>query len=153
MKTVVQRVSRAEVRIGSELVGRIGQGLMLLVGVERGDGEADADVTANKIAALRIFPGRTPMDLTLRDVGGACLVVSQFTLAGNLAKGNRPSFELAEDPVRADYLYLRVAEQLRGAGLPVETGRFGAHMEVELINDGPVTFVVAARSGALVKEP
>jgi D-tyrosyl-tRNA(Tyr) deacylase len=148
---VVQRVARAEVRVGPEVVGRIGPGLVLLVGVEKGDGEADAEVTARKIAALRIHAGRTPMDVTTADVGGACLVISQFTLCASLAKGNRPSFEPAEAPERAEALYLRVAAALREAGLPVETGRFGADMAVELVNDGPVTFVVEARGGALVK--
>jgi D-tyrosyl-tRNA(Tyr) deacylase len=125
--------------------------VVLLCGVERGDSEADADVTARKVAALRIFAGRTPMDLTLREVGGACLVVSQFTLAATLAKGNRPSFEPAEEPVRAQALYLRVAAQLREAGLPVETGQFGADMQVDLVNDGPATFLVFTAGGALIK--
>ena len=151
MKTVLQRVERAEVRIAGAVVARIGRGVVLLVGVERGDSEADADVTARKIAALRIFAGRTPMDLTLAEVGGACLVVSQFTLAATLAKGNRPSFEPAEAPARAEELYLRVAAQLRSAGLPAETGQFGADMQVDLVNDGPVTFLVFTAGGALVK--
>jgi D-tyrosyl-tRNA(Tyr) deacylase len=122
--------------------------LALLVGVEKGDGEADADVTARKIAALRIFPGRTPMDVTAADAGGACLVVSQFTLCATLAKGNRPSFEPAEAP---EALYLRVADGLRAAGVAVETGRFAADMAVELVNDGPVTFIVTVRAGRLVE--
>jgi D-aminoacyl-tRNA deacylase len=126
---------------------------VLLVGVERGDTEADADATARKIAALRLFPGRTPMDLSPGDAGAACLVVSQFTLAASLAKGNRPSFEPAEEPARAEVLYQRVAQQLAEAGLPVETGRFGADMQVDLVNDGPVTFLVFTRGGSLVKEP
>jgi D-tyrosyl-tRNA(Tyr) deacylase len=151
VKTVLQRVTRASVRVGDELVGEIGAGVMLLVGVEKGDAEADADVTARKIAALRIFPGRTPMDRTLAEVGGACLVVSQFTLCATLAKGNRPSFEPAEAPARAEALYLRVAEALRATGLTAATGRFAADMAVELVNDGPVTFLVESRGGALVK--
>ena len=151
MKTVVQRVTRAEVRVGGELVGRIERGLLLFVGVEKTDGDADADATARKVAALRIFPGRTPMDVTVADVGGACLVVSQFTLCASLSKGNRPSFEPAEAPARAEALYLRVAEALRATGLSVATGRFGADMAVELVNDGPVTFIVEASGGALVK--
>ncbi|MEA2700558.1 MAG: D-aminoacyl-tRNA deacylase [Myxococcales bacterium] len=151
MKTVVQRVQHAEVSVDGTQIGRIDRGLLLLVGVEKGDSEADADVTARKIAALRIFNGRTPMDLTVADVAGGCLVVSQFTLAASLAKGNRPSFEPAEEPARAEALYLRVAEQLRAAGLPVETGRFGADMQVALVNDGPVTFLVFSEGGALVK--
>ena len=104
MKTVVQRVARAEVRVGDEVVGKIGRGAALLVGVEKGDGQADADETARKIAALRIFPGRTPMDVTAADAGGAWLVISQFTLCATLAKGNRPSFEPAEAPARAGRL-------------------------------------------------
>lgn len=152
MNAVVQRVSRAEVRVAGEVVGRIGRGLVILVGVERGDGDADADVLARKIAALRLFAGRSPMDLCAADAGASCLVISQFTLVGSIHKGNRPSFERAEDPSRARTLYQRVADQLRATGLPVETGRFAADMEVELVNDGPVTFLVAARGGALVKD-
>jgi D-tyrosyl-tRNA(Tyr) deacylase len=151
VKTVVQRVTRASVRAGGAVVGEIARGVMLLVGVEKGDLEADADTTARKLAALRLFPGKTPMDLTLAEVGGACLVISQFTLCASLAKGNRPSFEPAEAPARAEVLYLRVAAGLRAAGLPVATGRFGADMAVELVNDGPVTFLVATSGGALVK--
>jgi D-aminoacyl-tRNA deacylase len=150
MITVVQRVSRAEVRVDGAVVGRIDRGLLLLVAVERGDTDADADTTARKVAALRMFPGRTPMDLTVKDAGGACLVVSQFTLAASLHKGNRPSFDRAEDPARADQLYQRVAERLRSdGGLTVETGRFAAMMEVDLVNDGPVTFIVEVKDGAL----
>jgi D-aminoacyl-tRNA deacylase len=151
MKTVLQRVAHAEVRVDGAVIARIDRGVVLLCGVERGDSEADADATARKVAALRIFAGRTPMDLTLREVGGACLVVSQFTLAASLAKGNRPSFEPAEEPARAETLYLRVAAQLRDAGLAVETGRFGADMQVDLVNDGPVTFLVFTAGGALIK--
>jgi D-aminoacyl-tRNA deacylase len=147
----VQRVTRAAVRVEGELVGEIARGLLLLVGVEKGDGEADADVTSRKIAALRMFGGRTPMDLTLAEVGGGCLVVSQFTLCASLSKGNRPSFEPAEAPARAEALYGRVCDGLRAAGLPVATGRFGADMTVELVNDGPVTFLVGTKQGALVK--
>jgi len=150
MKTVLQRVKRAEVRVEGAVVGKIGAGVVLLVGVERDDAEADADATARKVAALRIFPGRTPMDRTLADVGGGCLVVSQFTLAASLKGGTRPGFEGAEDPPRAEALYLRVADRLRATGLPVETGRFGAMMDVELVNDGPVTFLLFVRAGALL---
>ena len=157
MKTVVQRVTRAKVTVDGEGVGEIARGVMLLVGVEKGDGEADADVTARKIAALRIFPspaalpGKAPMDLTLVEVGGGCLVVSQFTLCASLSKGNRPSFEPAEAPARAEALYLRVAEGLRASGLSVATGRFGSDMAVELVNDGPMTFLLVTQAGALVK--
>jgi D-tyrosyl-tRNA(Tyr) deacylase len=149
---VVQRVARAEVRVAGAVVGQIGRGLMLLVGVERGDTEADADVVARKIVALRIFPGRNPMDVAIREVAGACLVVSQFTLAGSLQKGNRPGFDRAEDPARARPLYERVAAQIAAEGIPVATGQFAADMECELVNDGPVTFILQVRAGALVKD-
>jgi D-aminoacyl-tRNA deacylase len=149
--TLVQRVSRARVTVAGELVGEIGAGLLLFVGVERGDGEPDAEATARKIAALRIFPGRHAMDVSVKDVGGGCLVVSQFTLAGSLRKGNRPGFEGAEQPERAAALYERVAAGLRAEGLPVATGRFAADMQVELVNDGPVTFIVVVRDGVVQK--
>jgi len=151
VRTVVQRVTRAAARVDGVVVGEIQRGVMLLVGVEKGDAEIDADVTARKLAALRLFPGKTPMDLTLAEVGGACLVVSQFTLCASLGKGNRPSFEPACAPARAEVLYARVADALRAAGLPVATGRFGVDMAVELVNDGPVTFLLEVRGGALVK--
>jgi D-tyrosyl-tRNA(Tyr) deacylase len=150
MKTVVQRVSRASVRVEDEIVAEIGAGIVALVGGERGDGAADAHITARKMAGLRIFPGRTPMDRTLADVGGACLVVSQFTLAGSVRKGRRPSFDRAELPELAEPLYLRVVEELRSLGVPVETGRFGAHMHLELVNDGPVTLLLLSEAGVLL---
>jgi D-aminoacyl-tRNA deacylase len=106
-------------------------------------------VLARKLVALRIFPGRTPMDVTVKDVAGGCLVVSQFTLAGTTRKGNRPSFDRAEDPARANALYERFADRLRAEGVPVATGRFAADMKVDLVNDGPVTFILQARGGAL----
>ena len=149
MITVVQRVARAQVTVDGEVVGKIGRGLLLLVGVERGDEAADADATARKIHKLRCFPGKTPMDQTVGQVEGGCLVVSQFTLAAELAQGNRPSFVMAEDLEPAKALYERVCEQLRQAGVPVETGRFGAKMAVELENDGPVTFLVKVRGGSV----
>lgn len=150
MKTVVQRVLRAEVRVAGEVVASIRRGVLLLVGVERGDTDADADVTADKVAKLRCFPGATPMDKTLAEADGSCLVVSQFTLAGSVRKGNRPGFTDAEDPPRAEDLYLRVARRLERAGIPTVTGRFGASMEVELVNDGPVTLLVFSREGRIL---
>ena len=150
MKTVLQRVARATVRVDGDPVGEIDRGVLLFVGVERGDTEADADAIARKISGLRIFPGRTPMDRSLGDVAGRCLVVSQFTLAGTVKKGNRPGFERAEQPERAEVLYLRVAEQLRTFGLTVATGRFGAAMDVELVNDGPVTLLIGSCDGRIV---
>lgn len=150
MKTVLQRVSRAEVRVEGEVVGQIDRGILALVGVEKGDTEADAIATARKIAGLRVFEGRTPMDRDLGEVGGACLVVSQFTLAGSLRKGRRPSFDGAEDPTRAEELYERVCSELRGLGVRVETGRFGAMMEVEGTNHGPATLLLFTRGGVVV---
>jgi D-tyrosyl-tRNA(Tyr) deacylase len=142
MKTVLQRVTRAEVRVEGQVVGAIDRGVLLLVGVQKGDTEADAIATADKIAGLRIFPGRTPMDLDLAAVGGGCLVVRQFTLCGSIAKGRRPGFDAAEDPARATELYELVASRLREHGLYVATGKFGAMMQVELVGDGPVTILV-----------
>jgi D-tyrosyl-tRNA(Tyr) deacylase len=153
VKSVIQRVARAEVRVDGTPVGRIDAGLVVLVAVERGDTAADVELTAHKLGTLRVFPGRTPMDRTLAEIGGACLVVSQFTLAASLGKGSRPSFEPAEEPARAEALYLELVARLRAAGLPVQTGHFGADMQLELVNDGPATFLVFTRGGALVKLP
>jgi D-tyrosyl-tRNA(Tyr) deacylase len=153
MIAVVQRVSRAEVRVDGQVIGQVGLGLVILVAVERGDGETDADVLARKIVALRIFPGRTPMDLSIKDVAGACLVISQFTLAGSTRKGNRPSFDRAEDPAQARVLYQRLGDRIGSEGVTVAMGRFAADMKVELVNDGPVTFIVQARNGALTGLP
>ena len=155
MRSVVQRVSRASVTVDGEVVGAIERGVLILVGVERGDTEADAVATAKKIAGLRIFPSDQrpmdrPMDRPLADIGGGCLVVSQFTLAGTVTKGRRPSFDRAEDPAVAERLYLRVAAELAAQGLPVATGRFGASMAVELLNDGPVTLLVFTRDGTVL---
>ncbi len=150
MITVVQRVNRAAVHVGGQEVGRIELGALLFVGVETGDTSDDAEATAHKIAKLRFFPGATPMDKTLAEVGGSCLVVSQFTLAGALAKGNRPSFTAAAPPDVGELLYARVAEGLRGCGLSVATGQFRAHMHVTLENDGPVTFIVRVQGGRVL---
>lgn len=147
MITVVQRVHRASVTVAAECVGRIERGLLLFVGVERGDTPADADATARKVLALRVFPGAKPTDRSVADIGGGCLVVSQFTLAGDLRHGNRPDFTAAAPPAEAEPLYERVAAQLAGAGIPVATGRFGAAMQVDLANDGPVTLLLTVRGG------
>jgi D-tyrosyl-tRNA(Tyr) deacylase len=150
MNTILQRVSRASVKVRGEVVGRIERGALLLVGVERGDAAADADATARKIARLRFFPGATPMDRNLVEVGGACLVVSQFTLAADLRKGNRPGFGGAMDPDLAERLYRRVVTALEGHGVPCATGTFGAHMDVELVNDGPITLLVFTADGRVL---
>lgn len=147
MITVVQRVRRARVLVDDACVGEIGRGLLLLVGVEHGDDEADANATARKVAALRVFPGEKPTDHSVKDIGGGCLVVSQFTLAADLRKGNRPDFTAAAAPVLARPLYEHVVAQLRAAGLEVATGRFGASMQVELVNDGPITLLLRVRNG------
>ncbi len=141
----MQRVSRAAVRVDGELVGEIGPGLLVLVAVAAGDGEPDADALAGKLARLRIFENEDGrFDRSLLDTGGAALVVSQFTLLADTAKGNRPSFSAAAPPADAEPLVERVAASLRDLGVAVETGRFGARMEVELVNDGPVTLVLPA---------
>ncbi|MFL5937004.1 MAG: D-aminoacyl-tRNA deacylase [Gaiellaceae bacterium] len=139
MRAVVQRVSRARSTPG----GSIGAGLVILLGIADGDNEADAERLAGKIARLRIFEGDDGrFDRSLVDVGGAALVVSQFTLIADTAKGNRPSFSGAARPEVAKPLYEHFAAALRDLGVPVETGVFGARMQVELVNDGPVTIVL-----------
>ncbi len=145
MIAVVQRVSRAGVR--TEAPPRavsIDGGLLVLLGVERGDAEPEADWMAGKIAGLRIFrDDQERMNRSVTDAGGSVLVVSQFTLAGDCSRGNRPSFARAADPVDAERLYERVIDRLRGKhGLPIEHGVFGAMMEVDLVNDGPVTITL-----------
>jgi D-tyrosyl-tRNA(Tyr) deacylase len=150
MKSVVQRVARARVEVEGEIVGAIERGLLVLVGVERGDSSADARATAQKIADMRIFPGDKPMDRSVIEIGGAVLVVSQFTLAGTLRKGRRPGFDRAEDPDKAEALYLEVVAILRERGIPTATGRFAANMQVELLNDGPVTLLVFTEAGVIV---
>jgi len=151
--SVVQRVSAAAVRVetgpGAPHEERIGVGLLILLGVERGDGEAEADWMASKLAGLRIFPDEeNRMNRSLLDIGGEALVVSQFTLLGDTAKGTRPSFTRAAAPEIASSLVNRVTERLRSVhGLTVREGVFGAAMRVELVNEGPVTLIVERRGG------
>ena len=144
MRIVVQRCSRAEVRIDGRTVGKIGQGFMLLVGITENDTKAEADLLAKKIAQLRVFEDTEgKMNLAIRDVGGAVLSISQFTLYADCRKGNRPSFIRAARPEQASPLYDYFNETLRTTyGLTVETGRFGADMKVDFINDGPVTILL-----------
>ena len=143
MRAVVQRVSGARVVVDGEVVGEIGAGLCVLLGVTREDGEAEASRLAGRVARLRIFENEDGrFDRSLLDVGGAALVVSQFTLIADTEKGNRPSFSGAAPPEQAEPLYEAFCAALRGLGVEVATGRFGARMAVELTNDGPVTIVL-----------
>ena len=143
MKIVLQRVKQAAVKIEGKVVGQIGAGLCLLVGIEKGDSRKEAEYLAKKISELRVFADREgKMNLSLLDIKGEILAVSQFTLAGSLRKGRRPSFDRAEEPARAEALFHYFVQLLRKRGLKVETGVFGAVMEVSLINDGPVTFIL-----------
>ena len=146
MKAVVQRVSRAEVRVGGEVTGSVGLGLVVLLGVGREDGEAEADYLLDKVVGLRIFPdAEGKMNLGLEDVGGGLLVVSQFTLYGDTRKGRRPSFIDAAPPEKAVALYDYFVARARARGLHVGTGVFQAMMEVDLVNDGPVTLIVESK--------
>ncbi len=143
MKIVLQRVTRASVEVERKVVGEIGQGACLLVGIEKGDTQQEAQYLANKIVELRIFPDREgKMNLSLLDVQGGVLAVSQFTLAGSLKKGRRPSFDNAEEPEKAERLFRYFVDLIKQKGVKVETGVFGALMEVRLVNDGPVTFIL-----------
>ena len=142
MRAVVQRVSRASVKVGGELAGEIGKGLLVLLGVAREDSEADADYLAEKVAGLRIFEDDAgKMNLNVMDAGGEVLAVSQFTLLGDVRRGKRPSFDAAARPEGAKELYEYFVERVRGLGLRCETGRFQEMMEVELVNTGPVTIL------------
>ncbi len=143
MRAVVQRVTRASVRVEGDLVADIGPGLLVLLAIGEGDGEAQATWLARKIARLRLFPGLDhPIDRSLLDVGGAALVVSQFTLYGDVRKGHRPSFTGSARPEVAEPLVDRFRDALAAEGVPVRCGRFGATMDVDLVNTGPVTVIV-----------
>ena len=143
MKALVQRVRQASVTIEEKLYSQIGQGLLVLQGVEKGDTEKEAEWIAKKISALRIFEDDAgKMNLSVRDINGSLLVVSQFTLAGDTSRGNRPGFEHAARPDDAKKLYEFTVQKLREQNIPTETGVFQADMQVMLINDGPVTFML-----------
>lgn len=140
MRALIQRVSHAKVEVAGQTTGQIGMGLMILVCAMAGDSETEAEKLAQRIAKLRIFKDDADkMNRSVVDIGGGCLVVSQFTLAADTSRGNRPGFSSAADPATGERLYLHFAEALRRLGLPVETGEFGANMDVSLLNQGPVT--------------
>lgn len=146
MRAIIQRVTSASVDVQSERVGEIRLGYMCLIGVMDGDTESDAQYIAKKITGLRVFEdSEDKMNLSLKDVGGSVLLVSQFTLAGDARKGNRPSFSTAARPEVAEPLFEKLKEMIESTGIPVETGRFRTHMAVSLVNDGPVTILLDSR--------
>ena len=146
MRAVIQRVTRASVVVDGRIEGQIGAGLLVLLGVAKGDGDRDVQYMVEKIATLRIFgDAQGKMSLSIGEAGGSLLIVSQFTLLGDTEKGRRPGFDKAAHPDAARALYEQVVAGLRGRGLQVETGVFGARMRVSLENDGPVTFILDSR--------
>ena len=147
MRAVVQRVTSARVRIDDRVVGEIGRGLLVLVGIGRDDSTADVKFLASKVCDIRLFEGDSgkPMDRSVVDVGGSVLVVSQFTLFGDVRKGRRPSFDAAASPEAARGLYEELVRELRTTAVPVATGEFQAMMQVELVNDGPVTILIDSK--------
>ncbi|MGN0913441.1 MAG: D-aminoacyl-tRNA deacylase [Alphaproteobacteria bacterium] len=143
MKVLVQRVKQASVAVAEETVSSVGKGFLVFVGVEKEDGEKEAEFLAKKISNLRIFEDADgKMNLSIKDIKGECLIVSQFTLAGDTSRGNRPGFETAARPEKAKPLYEFFSECVRSEGIPVQNGIFQADMQVSLINDGPVTFLL-----------
>ena len=148
MRAVLQRVSRAQVAVNGEIAGQIGLGLLVLLGIGRDDTEADAIYLSEKIAGLRVFEDpEGKMNRSVQDVGGSVLAVSQFTLYGDVRRGKRPSFDAAAPPEKARLLYEFFVEQIRAAGLRCETGRFQEMMQVELVNEGPVTILLDSGKG------
>ena len=148
MRAVIQRVKSAQVCVDGRVSGKIGKGLLVLLGVGKGDGESDLSILASKIPELRIFEDDSgKFNLSLKEIGGEILVVSQFTLFGDCRKGRRPSFTEAEEPSAAKHLYEQFVLTLKERGIPVQTGEFQAKMEVHLINDGPVTLLLDSRQG------
>ena len=146
MRAVIQRVREAKVRVDDETVGEIGRGLLVLVSAGQGDTSQDADWLLHKITHQRIFPDADDkMNLSVQDIGGSLLLVSQFTLHGDCRKGHRPSFGAAMAPADAEVFFADFVEKARFTGVPIETGRFGANMQVELINDGPVTTLLDSK--------
>ena len=147
MIAVIQRVNSASVTVDDEIFSNINQGYLILLGVAKEDTEADAQFLAHKISTFRIFPdGDKNMNLSIQDVEGSILVVSQFTLCGDWRKGRRPSFSLSASPEKAEQLYLHFSKLLKSNNIPVKTGQFAAMMDVKLVNDGPVTFVMDSKN-------
>jgi D-tyrosyl-tRNA(Tyr) deacylase len=143
MRAVVQRVSRASVEVDGEEVGRVGRGLLVYLGVGRGDTDEDLEYLANKVAGLRIFPDeKHSMNRSALDAGSGALVISQFTLHGDVRRGKRPSFDAAMEPAAAEQMYERFVARLESLGVPCATGVFGAMMDVHSTNDGPVTILI-----------
>jgi D-tyrosyl-tRNA(Tyr) deacylase len=148
MRAVIQRVKSAEVRVDGRVTGKIGKGLLVFLGVGKGDGEGDLSFLASKIPELRVFEDDSgKFNLSLKEIGGEVLVVSQFTLYADCRKGRRPSFTEAEEPALAKNFYEQFISKLRGQGISVQTGEFQAKMEVHLVNDGPVTLLLDSRQG------
>ncbi len=151
MKALLQRVSAASVFVGKDVVAEIGRGMLIFLGVEKGDAMNDLDYLSRKICSVRIFDDESGrMNLSISDVSGEILLVSQFTLAADCRKGSRPSFDKAEDPPKAEKMYIEMANKLRKEGIRLAEGIFGARMKVHLINDGPVTILLDSSKGGSV---